>query len=438
VRSERLRLHSITVQMTGIVAISALLGVGLTATMFFVLFGSAASRSGPSATAARIASVMQLAQGARGQMERNIIIATARRAGIRVRQGPLADMSAAIDGADLPILLRCVERELESGWGIDAIESGSQLAIKLDEQTALMFDVDRELQWWPVLVAPFTLMLNIVLIFVLLVSLYAMRWIIGPLSALAAAAYAFGRSPNEDRVLEHTGTREIAQVTDALNDMQTRIRLLLDDRKRMLAAISHDLRAPLARLRLRIERAGSESKQSMLQDIQRMSAMLDETLEYLRDDLQSEATVRVDLPSLLQTICGEFADVGHAVHYKGPARLCWNCRPTALTRAVTNIVENAVKHASTTSVNLLVRDDGMAEIDVCDDGPGIPASLREKVFESFFKAPESCASKETSGFGLGLSIARDAVRSHGGEIHLLERVPHGLVVRIVLPNGAQS
>src|SRR3546814_2600672 len=113
--------------------------------------------------------------------------------------------------------------------------------------------------------------------------------------------------------------------------MRIRIRALLDDRTRMLAAISHDLRTPLTRLQLRAERiADQELREGMLREIAQVTRMLDFTLNYLREDVRSESASRIDLPSVLQTICAEFADVGHAVSYEGPGRLTWTCRPSVL------------------------------------------------------------------------------------------------------------
>jgi signal transduction histidine kinase len=286
---------------------------------------------------------------------------------------------------------------------------------------------------------PTVLTLAIVPVFVTLLSLYAVRWIIQPLSSLAAAAQSFGRSPGDTRMVSRSGPREITEVADALDDMRTRIRGLLDDRTRMLAAINHDLRTPLTRLRLRAERIGDQDlREGMLHEITRITRMLDETLDYLRADVRSEIPSRIDLPSVLQTVCAEFADVGHAVAYEGPAHLAWTCRPSVLTRAISNVVDNAVKHGSTVTVALRAGEDGAVEIDVVDDGPGIPSSLRAKVFDPFFKADSARRSASRSGFGLGLSIARDVVRGHGGDIELLDRTPRGLIVRMSLPGEARA
>jgi signal transduction histidine kinase len=250
---------------------------------------------------------------------------------------------------------------------------------------------------------------------------------------VANAAAAFGRSQLGGSELNRRGPREIIQVTDALNEMRIRISGLLDDRTRMLAAISHDLRTPLTRLRLRSERINQDGLRTAMQnDLTVVSRMLDDTLEYLRDDARSETVARIDLASFLQTICSDFADVGHAVSYAGPPRLTYACRPRALSRAITNIVENAVKHGRNVTVGLSRTTPDQIEIEVLDDGPGIPSALRTKVFEPFFKADDA-RSRDNGGFGLGLSIARDIIKRHGGGIEMRPREPSGLRVLLVLP-----
>jgi signal transduction histidine kinase len=224
----------------------------------------------------------------------------------------------------------------------------------------------------------------------------------------------------------------IVAIVALSREMRTRIRTLLDDRTRLLAAISHDLRTPLTRLRLRAERTAPEARDGMLRDIDRIGRLLDETLEYLRSDLRAERFERTDLASLVQTICAEFADVGYAVSYEGPSRLAWMCRPSALARAVTNIIDNATKHGTSVGIALHVGNDAV-HIDVCDDGQGIPISLHAKVFEPFFKIEAPAASVDPVGFGLGLAIARDVVKGHGGVIELRNRPFGGLLVRLSLP-----
>ncbi|WP_159591899.1 ATP-binding protein [Chelativorans xinjiangense] len=439
--AERLGLHSFTTQITGIAVISVLLGVALVVTSLLVFF-----EHNPSAAAVRIADVTLLVKAAESPDDAAAIIAAAQRAGVEVTHVALTELETPIDNARLPLLARLLSGQLESNWGIDVIEgarfpggSADHLAVRIGDHGALLFEPPAGANLWHFVLAPTVLTLTIILVFVTLLSVYAIRWIIAPLSSVAAAAHSFGRSPDDDRIVSLSGPREIAQVADALNDMRTRIRALLDDRTRMLVAISHDLRTPLTRLRLRAERIGEQNlRDGMLHEVTRITHMLDETLAYLREDVRSESMSRVDLPSVLQTICTEFADVGHAVSYEGPARLAWTCRPSILTRAISNVVDNAVKHGSAVTVALRARDDGMVEIDIADDGPGIPASLREKVFDPFFKGDNARSSENRSGFGLGLSIARDVVKGHGGGIDLLDRTPRGLIVRLSLPGEAHQ
>jgi signal transduction histidine kinase len=437
---DRLIPRSITTQITGIVTISVLIGMVLTATATFVITGGPSSRDRP---VVRIAQIAELAQAAETPADVAVIIATARRAGVQVAQVPPGEFET-LPRADLPGLPELEAREPGLDRGNDVIEvvrhpgqGGRQLAVRISDGSALVFEAPRRPNLWHFILGPTALTSITLLVVVLLLSVYAVRWIIAPLSAVAAATQSFGRFPDQDQAVRRKGPREIVRVADALNEMRTRIRALLDDRMRMLAAISHDLRTPLTRLRLRTERvADRRLRDAMLNDIGRVSRMLDETLDYLRQDGRSECMSRADLPSLLQTVCSDFADVGHAVSYSGPGRLTWTCRPSALTRAVTNVVENGVKHGSSVTVALALGADGAAEIEVSDDGPGIQAELRDRVFEPFFKTDDARATGD--GFGLGLSIARDVVKGHGGDISLLERHPAGLTVRITLPAPASS
>lgn len=435
--SERLRLGSITTQITGIVAISVLLGVVLTVTTVLFFGEGRASNASPSAAALRIEQIAQLVMAAANPSERRGIVAAARRSGMKVELVPLSNLEPASDVHELPVLSAFIRR-LALGADVDVIDSihapagpDNQLVVRIDGQTALVFDLALETNIWRFIWAPTALTVATILVFVIFLSVYAVRWIIAPLSEVAAAATSFGRSSDGDQVITPQGPREIAQVANALNEMRTRIRGLLDDRTRMLAAISHDLRTPLTRLRLRAERIADQIlRDGILHEIAQVSLMLDETLNYLRQDSRSEEMSRVDLPSMLQTIATDFSDVGHNVSYSGPTRLTLVCRQSALTRAVSNVVANAVKHGSTVLIELRGGKSQVAQIDVSDDGPGIAAAARDKVFEPFFKADD--ARTAIGGFGLGLSIARDVVKSHGGDIELLDRLPHGLTVRIRL------
>lgn len=442
---DRLKPRSITTQITGIVVISVVFGVVVVMTIVRGFIDSN-PRYSVAVVVAQIGTLTQLVQAAKTDKEADAIMVLARDSGFNVRRVAVTDLKISPRDCCLSAKASFLVRRLESYWGVDVLEifpmpgsSADQLAVRLNDRDALVFEGAFNFSPWVVVLAPTLLALIIVLLFVALLSIYAVRWIISPLSAMAGAAQSFGRSPDDNRVVNRDGPREIVQVADALNDMRTRIRALLDDRTRMLAAISHDLRTPLTRLRLRAERLTDPGlRDGLLHEISRITHMLDETLNYLRRDHRSESMSRIDLPSLLQTICAEFTDVGHTVVYEGPPHLTWRCRPNVLARAITNVVDNATKHGAVVTVSLRrLGESGVGEhgveIDVGDDGPGIPLELHEKVFDPFFKGDTARSAAGRSGFGLGLSIARDVVRGHGGEIELLDRAPRGLIVRVRLP-----
>jgi signal transduction histidine kinase len=441
----RLIPRSITAQITCIVAISVVVGVGVVMAIVMVFF-EGKTRYSITVISTQIGTVTQLAQAAKTDDEIAAILAAARESGITVWRVAVSDLEMPSRDCCLPIGASLLASRLQSRWGLDVLDvvpppgsNPDHLAVRLNDRDALLFEAAISFSLLTIILAPSALTLIIVVLFVVLLSIYAVRWIISPLSALAAAAQSFGRSPEDDRIVRRRGPREIVQVADALNDMRTRIRALLDDRTRMLAAISHDLRTPLTRLRLRAERlADPVQREGQLHEIARITHMLDETLNYLRRDVRSENLSRIDLPSLLQTVCAEFADVGHAVAYDGPQHLTWKCRPNVLARAISNVVDNAVKHGAVVTVSLRLVDGRAAEIDVGDDGPGIPPALRDKVFDPFFKGDTARSAAGRSGFGLGLSIARDVVKGHRGEIELLDRAPRGLIVRVRLPDEATT
>ena len=307
------------------------------------------------------------------------------------------------------------------------------MLVGIDDRTALKFEsAPNFFAIRNVVLVQMTLALAIVTVMILLLSLYALKRITAPLSAIALAARSIGQTGEENAPIKGTGPREIKQVAQELQGMRERMEKLVDERTHMLVAISHDLRTPLTRLRLRTERlANASAITPMLEDISVINDMIGDTLAFLRNDGRAEAVDLVDLPSLLQTICAQFSDIGHDVTYSGPARLSFACRAHALSRAVANIVDNATKHGDHVTVTLHPVA-GDAQIDVSDDGPGIPEAMREKAFEPFFKGDSARASPGRGGFGLGLPIARNIIRQHGGDIALQGAHPHGLSVRLSL------
>lgn len=283
---------------------------------------------------------------------------------------------------------------------------------------------------------------GIVLTFLLLsaaaVSLVAARQLSRPIERIADAARQFGTNPQAPPIAE-SGPRELRGVIRAFNAMQGQIQKFVGYRTAMLAAISHDLRTPLTRMRLRGEFVEDAEQQARLfRDVDEMQAMVDGALAFFRDDANEEAVTAFDLGGLLTTIADEYADQGVAVAYEGPSHAVYRGRPFALKRAVTNLIENAVKHATPPAVTLEQvlgeQVPEMVAIVVRDHGPGIPEDALEQVFSPFFRLDRS-RNRVTGGVGLGLTAALAIVRGHGGDITLTNRPSGGLEARMTLPTA---
>lgn len=264
----------------------------------------------------------------------------------------------------------------------------------------------------------------------------AVRQLLIPVKTLARAADAFGRDVVNAKPLPEIGPNEIVTAARAFNTMSARIRRFVEDRTFLLTAIGHDLRTPITRLKLRAEYMEDEEQRAkMLADLDEMEAMVSATLAFGKDITTTEPIVRLDLASLLRTILDETADFNPdcaaSLDYQGPQHLPINARPLALKRALTNLIINAVKYGDAARVNVSTTLKGSVVIDIEDNGPGIPESEIERVFEPFRRL-ETSRNRETGGSGLGLSIARNIVRAHGGDIILTNR-PEGLCVCVTLP-----
>ena len=265
---------------------------------------------------------------------------------------------------------------------------------------------------------------------IVLCSLWAARSAARSLSQFSAAADAIGRSV-EAPLLPETGPREVRLAAKAFNLMQERLRRFVNDRTQMLAAISHDLRTPLTRLRLRAEFVDDDAQRAkMLGDIAEMEAMIAATLAFARDDALREARTEQDLDQLLDQLASDLCDAGYPVAYEPQGPVMVSCGAGALRRAVTNLAENAVKYGGVARLSLLPGDPITILID--DDGPGIPPELMEQVFQPFFRL-EGSRNRDTGGVGLGLSVARTILRGHGGDIVLANRPEGGLQARVTLP-----
>lgn len=257
------------------------------------------------------------------------------------------------------------------------------------------------------------------------------RFLTRPLRSFAFAAERFGRDVMAP-ALPETGPRETRMAAKAFNGMQERIRKLLNDRTQMLAAMSHDLRTPITRLKLEAEFVGDEDqRRRMLRDLDDMEAMVGSTLAFLKDGVDTEPVKVVDVSTLVASVCEQMEDAGMPVVYHGVTSAPLSCRPMSLKRVFTNIIDNAVKYGGVADVSM-AQDAAQYAVLVSDDGPGISLSEQEKVFAPFYRV-ESSRSRETGGTGLGLSVAQAIIRSHGGEISLENKTSGGLLVKIFLP-----
>ncbi|WP_282609893.1 ATP-binding protein [Pelagibius sp. Alg239-R121] len=280
---------------------------------------------------------------------------------------------------------------------------------------------------WPALVSMIVMALLIALIVVLMA-----RRMARPMTRLASAADRFGRG-EDFPPLPIAGPPELRRTTQAFNAMRTRLKRFVEDRTRLLAAVSHDLRTPITSLRLRAEFIENEEvREKMIETLDEMERITDATLAFAREEAVQEDTRTVDISALVESLCDDLRDLGKDVDCRQSERLPYACRPVGLKRALRNVIENAVSYGERARVRIEQRPDNLLIV-IEDDGPGIPENAFERVFAPFERLEES-RNRETGGIGLGLAIARSIIRSHGGDITLFNRSEGGLTVTVSLPS----
>ena len=266
---------------------------------------------------------------------------------------------------------------------------------------------------------------------VLAVAILFVARLTGPLRTLAKAARRFGRDVNAPP-LPVAGQDEVREAITAFNDMQARLRHLMENRSRMLAAISHDLRTPLTLLKLRIEMLDdSDDRDRMLATIDDMTEMINAVLAFARDDSVHEDVRHINLSALLDSICADQSDTGADAAYVGVDDTVVDGRPMALKRAFTNLVRNAILYGGSATVAVQPTDKAIV-VTIDDNGPGMPDDMLERVFQPFYRL-EGSRSRDTGGVGLGLSVARTIVEGIGGTIQLSNRPEGGLRATVTLP-----
>jgi signal transduction histidine kinase len=280
---------------------------------------------------------------------------------------------------------------------------------------------------------PWRVLLTLVTVLatVLLVSFVAVRWVTRPLHVLASAADELGRDINR-APLSEAGPVEVSRAAQAFNTMQRRLVRFINERTSLLAAMSHDLKTPLTRMRLRAEMLDDEQLRAKFEkDLLEMESMVIQTLEFMRGLSQREPEQAVDITGLLQGLQADNEAMGRDVSVEGRSTRAWRGPPKMLKRCLSNLVDNAVIYGERAVIRIEETADHLV-IRVRDDGPGMAADELEKVFEPFYRL-EASRNRETGGTGLGLSIARSIALAIGGGLVLRNHEDHGLEAVLTLP-----
>lgn len=304
------------------------------------------------------------------------------------------------------------------------------LQIQLQDDSWVFFErgIPENIFIWP---GRLLLVLVILLISVILLSLIAVRFITKPLKQLKQAAEGLGKNIQQ-APLEETGPSEISETAKAFNIMQQRLKNYIEDKANILAAVSHDLKTPLTRMRLRTDLMDDgELRDKTQKDLDEMEAMVTATLNFMRGIETKEAIQQVDLMALLESIQEDVQMTGQSIELEGMINTPYTGKPLSLKRCINNLVENAIRYGKEVTIKIEDSVDNIT-IFICDKGSGIPEEALSKVFEPFF-CLDSSRAKHTGGTGLGLGIARNIARSHGGELSLTNQSTVGLCAKLTLP-----
>jgi signal transduction histidine kinase len=440
--SQMLKSRRIATQIAILVVTALLIAQAVTLGIFLLFHPGSGPGPSPGVAVAQLAATAKLLMAADNAQARDAILAAARRGlpELHTTSAPEPADRASSDDR----LIRHVQRDIGHEFEVFTVraegappDGAPQIGLRLPDGTALTtaFPAPRRGLGpgpGPGLISALVFLASAIA----LLSLWAARTLTAPLTQFADAAEQFtlGRS---DAPLSEQGPLEIRRAAKALNEMRARIRAMVEDRTRMLAAVGHDLRTPITRLRLRAEEIEPEPfKRQIIGDLDAMRDMVHSALAFLRDEAKSSQRVRTDLPSLMQTLCDGFCDMGRNVSFVGPAHLQATCDPEQLTRALANLIDNGVKFGKAVTVELKGSSDGgPITIEVKDDGPGIAASERERVMEPFYRGDASRGLDDAASFGLGLSIARSVAEAHGGKLELCDGSPRGLLARLTIADA---
>jgi len=377
--------------------------------------------------------------------QRESVAASASTAHFRVRwfadpvPTPLPAIATSDEGVQAAlesILGRHVEVRVfdpHDGNGVRPVQNNYVLGVQLRDQSWVVLDTPERI-WGVGRAARWSAMALFVLVSSVLVALLAGRRLARPIRALALAAERFGTQMHAPP-LAPEGPVELRITMNAFNAMQERIERFVRDRTEMLAAISHDLRSPLTRMKLRgVFIEDKDLRARLGADMDEMQAMVNAALGFFEEDSIDEPGTTFDLAGLVCTVLDDARDAGGEATFEGPDRLIVHGRPHALKRALVNLVDNAIKYGDRADVTVLPGANEV-RLQVADRGPGIPPAILDDIFRPFFRG-EASRNKATGGFGLGLGTARSIVRAHGGDLSLSMRDGGGTVALVVLPRVA--
>lgn len=352
---------------------------------------------------------------------------------------PAAMASATNSADDSNELARLLRRNLGAGYRIGVTlerhplgqtQAAYNVVIRLSDgqfvQFLYLLPADLFAWRWRLVIS-----LSLLLLSAAFVAWLSVRWIIRPLALLAHAADDLGKDIARPPLSE-SGPEEIATAARAFNRMQQRLARFIGDRARVLAAVSHDLKTPITRMRLRAAMLDDDALQQKIQsDLDEMSAMVNDTLEFLHGMEGGEPVQRLDIVALVESVQSDTEDMGKSFSFEAKPVPPFRGRPLALKRCIGNLVQNALAYGEQVTVSLCDSAEAL-QIIIDDRGPGIPEELQAQVFEPFFRI-EGSRNRITGGTGLGLAIARNIARGHGGDIALANRAGGGLRVTVTLP-----
>lgn len=331
-----------------------------------------------------------------------------------------------------------VARTHENGVGIFPVHLPVlETAVQLSDGTWLKvtqpFNVDDRYVVWS---QRFFVLIEAV-VMLALTSMLLLR-VTNPIRQLSGAAESFGKHPELSEPFPEKGVKELRDAAQSFNHMRERICGNLAERDRMIAAMAHDLRTPLTKLQLRLDRVEPATLRPKLQEtVSDIRAIISQGLEFARSLNTEETMTRLDMKAFLQSMVDDYADVGHNVIMVDSGQVAADsvivdARPLCLKRCLENLVSNACKYGGEAEV-ALSEEDGHIIVSISDNGPGIPEEMLERVFEPYFRL-ESSRNRSSGGSGLGLAIARNMALLNNGEIELRNRPGGGgLMARVILP-----